>query len=172
VIFPELYVAFTIPAHKNFVTDRNKVLSYGLPSAIILLTTLESITQDPSKISAILPTGIKISNLVRNMSVFVSQLENFSSPRETNQVFCLKAAKTISRRLNHTLENFPTHDFTLPSGSLPESSALNTTEDEVFTAIPDIDTIELEHLENFDTFDIADWAINFDIGSMNDDWTL
>ncbi|KAJ5308920.1 hypothetical protein N7508_004299 [Penicillium antarcticum] len=145
------------------------ILSYGLPSAVILLNTLEIVIEDPSKPTAILPSGITTSNLIRNLSVLVSQLENFSSPRETNQLFCLKASKVISRKLNNILENFPISDSAMPTKRTPEPDTANLTTDEIFTSIPDIDTI---NIEDFDPFDIADWAINFDLGAMSDDWAI
>ncbi|OQD84428.1 hypothetical protein PENANT_c013G03007 [Penicillium antarcticum] len=156
-------------ANKKILTDRSKILSYGLPSAVILLNTLEIVIEDPSKPTAILPSGITTSNLIRNLSVLVSQLENFSSPRETNQLFCLKASKVISRKLNNILENFPISDSAMPTKRTPEPDTANLTTDEIFTSIPDIDTI---NIEDFDPFDIADWAINFDLGAMSDDWAI
>ena len=143
-----------------------KILSYGLPCAAILSTALETSIQDSSTGSQLL-AGIKTSTLIRNLSVLVSQLETVSSPSETNHVFCIKASKAISRKLDHILDSFTTASSTQPPDLVPEPvltpPALNT------TTMTDINTTSFV---DFDHFDLADWAINFDIGTMSDEWTM
>lgn len=46
---------------------------------------------------------------------------------------------------------------------VPTLPALNT------TTMMDVDTT---HVVDFDHFDLADWAINFDIGTMSGEWTM
>lgn len=152
--------------HKISLINACKILSYGLPCAAILSTALETSIQDSSRGSQLLP-GIKTSTLIRNLSVLVSQLETVSGPSETNHVFCIKASKAISRKLDHILDSFATASVTRPSDHVPEPvltlPALNT------ATMTDIDTTSFV---DFDDFDLADWAINFDIGTMSDEWTM
>ncbi|CAI7584241.1 unnamed protein product [Penicillium discolor] len=142
------------------------ILSYGLPCAAILSTALETSIQNSSTGSQLL-AGIKTSTLIRNLSVLVSQLETVSSPSETNHVFCIKASKAISRKLDHILDSFTTASTTKPPDLVPEPvptlPALNN------TTMTDIDATSFV---DFDHFDLADWAINFDIGTMSDEWTM
>lgn len=127
---------------------------------------METSIQDSSR-GAQLLVGIKTSTLIRNLSVLVSQLETVSSPSETNHVFCIKASKAISRKLDHILDSFTTASSTKPPDRIPEPvptlPALNT------TTMTDMDTTSFV---DFDHFDLADWAINFDISTMSDEWTM
>lgn len=128
----------------------------------MLSTALETAIQASPK-GIELPPGIKTSNLIRNLSVFVSQLENVSSPSETNHVYCLRASQAISRKLDHILDCLTvTADSTSPkpisTPSMPSSASS--------AAIVDID---MTGFVDFDHFDLADWAIDFDIDSINDE---
>lgn len=139
-----------------------------MPCAAILSTALDPGIQDSSR-GTKLPPGIKASNLIRNLSVLVSQLESVSSPSETNHVFCLKASKAISRKLDHILDRVTTGESTEPP-DVPEPVTTPPTIDNTSSeTIADIDTTGLV---NFDHFDIADWAIDFDIGTMSDEWKM
>lgn len=150
------------------LTNGHKILSYGLPCAAILSTALDHSVQGSSR-GTNLPPGMKTSNLIRNLSVLVSQLESVSSPSETNHVFCLKSSKAISRKLDHILDGFTTANSTKPP-DLPEPVLTPPRLDNTpFETMTDIDTTDLV---NFDHFDLTDWAINFDIGRMSDEWRM
>ncbi|KAJ5266744.1 hypothetical protein N7478_009552 [Penicillium angulare] len=137
------------------------LLSYGLPCAIIVANAMETAIQDTSK-GIELPLGIKASNLIRNLSVLVTQLENVSSPSETNQVFCLKASQAISRKLDRILDRFNgTADSAIPEPVLTPLLSSGSS-----AAIVDIDTTGFA---DFDHFDLADWAIDFDMNSIIDE---
>ncbi|KAJ6138290.1 hypothetical protein N7471_004776 [Penicillium samsonianum] len=145
------------------------ILAYGLPCAAILSTALETFFRDLSKGSHLLP-GIKISTLIRNLSVLGSQLETVSSPSETNHVFCIKASKAISRKLDRILDNFTTAGSTkTPDRLLEPVPTLPTLYSSSTTTITDID---MTGFVDFDHFDLADWAINFDLGTMSDEWNM
>ncbi|KAJ5094506.1 hypothetical protein N7456_010367, partial [Penicillium angulare] len=137
------------------------LLSYGLPCAIIVANAMETAIQDTSK-GIELPLGIKASNLIRNLSVLVSQLENVSSPSETNQVFCLRASQAISRKLDHILDRFNG----VADPKIPEPVLTPILSSASSVAMVDIDTTGFA---DFDHFDLADWAIDFDINSIIDE---
>jgi hypothetical protein len=136
-----------------------------LPCAAILSAALDPGIQASSR-GTKLPPGIKASNLIRNLSVLVSQLESVSSPSETNHVFCLEASKAISRKLDHILDRVTTGEYTEPPG-LPEHVTTPPTID--ITSSETIANIDTTGLINFDHFDLVDWAIDFDIGTMSDE---
>lgn len=138
-----------------------------MPCAAILSTALDP-GIDSSR-GTKLPPGIKASNLIRNLSVLVSQLESVSSPSETNHVFCLEASKAISRKLDHILDRVTTGESTEPP-DLPEPVTTPPTIDN--TPSETIAEIDTTGLINFDHFDLVDWAIDFDIGTMSDEWKM
>ncbi|RAH75450.1 uncharacterized protein BO66DRAFT_433523 [Aspergillus aculeatinus CBS 121060] len=143
------------------------VLSYGLPCAAILSAALENVMQDASA-GTRLPEGIKTSNLIRHLSVLVSQLESVSNPSETNYVFCLKASRAISRKLDGILDSFTVVSSikTPAPGSVPEPVPTPPQIDStVPIAMGEMDMSSLIDLENFN---FTDWAINFDIGMTDE----
>lgn len=150
---------------RSFFINRCKILSYGLPCAAILSTALDPVIQDPSR-GTKLPPSIKTSNLIRNLSVLVSQLESVSSPSETNHVFCLKSSQAISRKLDHILDSFTTATSTKPPNHQEPAPAPHTLDNTTFEAMTDTDNTGPV---NFDHFDLADWAIDFGIGTMSDE---
>lgn len=158
-----------------------KLLACGLPSAAVLLTTLENNTQDPS---STLPPGIKTSAVIRNVSVLTSQLERVASSRERNQAFCLQAAKAITEKLDKILDKLATSKFQARTvldvatsvdvmGSMP-------------TPTPDLDAsltggggagdgdgeIGAFNLDDYENLDLMSWAIDFDLGNTASDWTM
>ena len=153
---------------RSSLIDGCKILSYGLPCAAILLTALDPVIQESSKETK-LPPSLKTSNIIRNLSVLVSQLESVSSPNETNYVFCLKSSQAISRKLDHILDSFTTANSTKPPDYPEPVPAPHTLDNTSFEAMANIENIGLV---NFGHFDLADWAIDFGIGTMSDEWNM
>ena len=155
-----------------YVSDRVKLLYCGLPSAAVLSTALENMTQDPSRI---LPPGIKTSAVIRNLSVLASQLDSVASSRERNQAFCLQAAKAITEKLDKILDKFATSKFqatpdVATSTDVSPMSALTPSIDGSITGEDgEIGAINLDDYENFD---LMSWAIDFDLGNTASDWTM
>ncbi|KAL4746049.1 hypothetical protein BDW72DRAFT_207673 [Aspergillus terricola var. indicus] len=147
------------------------LLSCGLPSAAVLLTALENMTQESS--GMLLP-GIKTSAVIRNLSVLASQLETVASSRERNQVFCLQAAKAITEKLDKILDKFATSKFqatpnvATSTDVCPMSVLTPYTDSSLAGGVGEIDAINLDNYENFD---LMSWAIDFDLGNMASDWT-
>lgn len=130
-----------------------KLLSCGLPSAAVLSTALENITQDPSRV---LPPGIKPPAVIRNLSVLASQLESVASSRERNQAFCLQAAKAITEKLDKILDKFATSKFqatpdVATSTDVSPMSVLTTDIDSPLAdGAGEIGAINLDDYDNFD----------------------
>lgn len=149
-----------------------KLLACGLPSAAVLSTALENITQGSSKS---LPSGIKTSALIRNLSVLASQLERVASPRERNQAFCLQAAKAITEKLDKILDKFATSNSKTTSAiatsteASPMSIMTPNFGGSLSNGCGEIDAINLADYENFD---IMSWAIDFDLGNNASNWTV
>lgn len=158
---------FKLTYQRTSLINRCKILSYGLPCAAILSNALDPVIQDSSR-GTKPPPSMKTSNLIRNLSVLVSQLESVSSPSDTNHVFCLKSSQGISRKLDHILDSFTTANSTKPPGHPEPIPISHTPENTSVEAIADIDNTGPV---NFDHFDLADWVIDFGIGTMSDEWT-
>jgi hypothetical protein len=154
------------------IADRVKLLSCGLPSAAVLSTALENITQGPSRI---LPPGIKTSAVIRNLSVLASQLESVASSRERNQAFCLQAAKAITEKLDKILDKFATSKF-----QATPDVATSTDVSPMSVLTPNIDSslaggageIGAINLDDYENFDLMSWAIDFDLGNTAGNWVM
>lgn len=155
-----------------------KLLSCGLPSAAVLSTALENLTQDPSRT---LPPGIKTSVVIRNLSVLASQLESVSSSRERNQAFCLQAAKAITEKLDKILDKFATSsksqatpDVLTQGTALSPMSVLTPTIDSSFTNGAGTGEIGggAINLDDYENFDLMSWAIDFDLGNTANNWIM
>ncbi|EHA27993.1 hypothetical protein ASPNIDRAFT_41935 [Aspergillus niger ATCC 1015] len=158
-----------------------KLLACGLPSAAVLLTTLENNTQDPSSTH---PPGIKTSAVIRNVSVLTSQLERVASSRERNQAFCLQAAKAFTKKLDKILDRLATSKF--QARTSPDVATRVDVMDSMPTPITDLDAsltggesagdgdreIGAFNLEDYENLDLMSWAIDFDLGNTASDWTM
>ncbi|KAJ5048054.1 hypothetical protein NUH16_006552 [Penicillium rubens] len=151
---------------------RVKLLSCGLPSAAVLSTALENITQDPSRV---LPPGIKTPAVIRNLSVLASQLDSVASSRERNQAFCLQAAKAITEKLDKILDKFATSKFqaTPDVATSTDVSPMSVLATDVDSPLDDgAGEIGAINLDDYDNFDLMSWAIDFDLGNTASDWTM
>lgn len=152
--------------------DRVKLLSCGLSSAAVILTALGKVTQDPL---TILPPGIKTSAVIRNLSVLVSHLESVSSSRERNQAFCLQAARAITLKLDKILDELATSKFQSTS-DVPTSTDISP----ISVLTPDVDSLLTDgageigaiNLDDYESFDLLSWAIDFDLGNTASNWTM
>ncbi|OOQ83373.1 hypothetical protein PEBR_34988 [Penicillium brasilianum] len=148
------------------------LLSCGLSSAAVLLTALENSTQDYSRS---LPPSIKMSVLIRNLSVLASLLDSVPSPRERNQTFCLQAAKAITEKLDKTLEKLATSnslvtpDIVTSNDVSPISILTPNAGSSLSAGYEEIDAINLADYENFD---LMSWAINVDFGNTPSNWNM
>ncbi|PLN78605.1 hypothetical protein BDW42DRAFT_202006 [Aspergillus taichungensis] len=148
------------------------LLSCGLPSAAVLSTTLKNLTQDPSRV---LPPGIKTSAVIRNLSVLASELESVASPRERNQAFCLQAAKTITAKLEMILDKLATSkvqaipNVTTSTDVSPMSISASSLDSPLACGAGTIGAI---NLDDYESFDLMSWAIDFDLGNTASNWTV
>ncbi|KAF2103596.1 hypothetical protein NA57DRAFT_72575 [Rhizodiscina lignyota] len=104
------------------------ILYYGLPSAALLSAELyrQQAQQPPPSSQSFLSTANTVplprSELIRNLSVFVSAMEWASSPSDGNYSLCVRARRHLSRVLDEILEQ--------PASMSPPPAAapgLNTT---------------------------------------------
>ncbi|KAI1442713.1 hypothetical protein F5Y02DRAFT_395330 [Annulohypoxylon stygium] len=137
------------------------VLSYGLPSATILITALQDTTTNPS---TNFPPEVSRSRLIRHLSVLVSQLESISSPKETTHEFCIQAAKIISRKLDLVLDNFATPALVIPSGAVSDPKASTLT--------PGSANLEPIGFDDMDGLDFDSWPLSFDLDTVNNEWNI
>lgn len=78
-------------------------MCYGLPSGSILVTAL----QEQSATGESFPSSITRSEIIRNLSVLISNLESVARPVDGNYAICRKAAKTFTRLLDDVLDPKP-----------------------------------------------------------------
>lgn len=155
-------------------TDNCKILSYGLPSAAVLMTALYDATRDPL-IS--LPPDVNLSHLIRHLSVLVSQLESVRSPDEPNSEFCTQAANIISRKLDQFLEGFTDPVGVILSSATPgpdysPRSISTQPQIDICASIPapeGLDTIDLEGLGDFN---LENWPLDFDFDAFSSEWNI
>ncbi|KAI1460131.1 hypothetical protein F4805DRAFT_418238 [Annulohypoxylon moriforme] len=150
------------------------VLSYGLPSAMVLITALQDTTQDPS---IAFPPEVNRSHLIRNLSVLVSQLDSISSPKETTYEFCIQASKIISRKLDTVLDNLTVPapvgllDTTPGSSKSPKSIPTQPSLTNG-TPTPGSASLETINFDDMDGLDLDSWPLNFDFDAMNNEWDI
>ncbi|KAI0883873.1 uncharacterized protein GGS22DRAFT_195046 [Annulohypoxylon maeteangense] len=148
------------------------VLSYGLPSAMVLIAALRETTQSPS---TNFPLEVNRSRLIRNLSVFVSQLDSISSPKETTHEFCIQAAKIISRKLDMVLDNLAVSTHVEPLDVAPgsnESPKLmpNQPIPANGTSTPGSASLETINFDDMDGLDLDSWPLSFDFDAINNEW--
>ncbi|KAI3341531.1 hypothetical protein F4824DRAFT_515086 [Ustulina deusta] len=139
------------------------VRAYGLPSASLLMSTLEDATYDLEKC---LPTSISHASLIRKLSVFVSHLQSVPNRGESNYVFFTQAANAISYKLDHFLDSAVKQTIpTIPSvvwGENSSSVILNPDEAQPTPILPVFE--DLEHsVENW----AMDWGLDLASVELN-----
>ncbi|KAJ5289691.1 uncharacterized protein N7443_009944 [Penicillium atrosanguineum] len=148
------------------------LLSYGLPSASMLIKALE---KDNSESTNTLPPSMKPSNLIRNLSVLVSHLENVCSHRETNHTFCIQASKAISRKLDNIL-----NEPIMPASSTPFNALQGLNTPSKAYPAPGMsnntpyggDELDLLDMDDLDGFDLANWVTDVDLDTLDSSWNI
>ncbi|KAF2489730.1 hypothetical protein BU16DRAFT_597224 [Lophium mytilinum] len=123
----------------NFKDFSYIVLSFGIPSGSVLVTAL----QEQSATGASLPASITRSEIIRSISVLISNLESVSRPGDGNYPICKKAAKTFTRLIDDILDPKP-------------SAAFHSTLDLGFMGNPSLDG--LDNMDMADFFDNIEWG--------------
>ncbi|CAL5870326.1 uncharacterized protein PFLUO_LOCUS4562 [Penicillium psychrofluorescens] len=105
-----LSMVIQISSVRNPLVDMDRhfswiVLSYGLPSASVLLIELLRQSHEPGPHATPLPRA----ELIRNLSVFVSFLSWVSRPGHGNYHTCKEAEKKLSYILDQLLDPQPVH---------------------------------------------------------------
>lgn len=153
---------------------RSKILCYGMPTAVILVTALQDALQDPSKT---LPPGLSKSSIIRNLSVLICQLETATHQEEANHTVCIQAAKALSRKLDQILDESAVPGPVTPTSA--DASAVHTVPalSTPAHAVPigvgqatDLDAVLLN--PTFDDFDLENWAVDLDLGAANSGWEM
>lgn len=111
--------------------------------------------------SSTLPPVVKVPNIIRHLSVLISQLETISHPNDANHAFCLRASKAISHKLDQILEKL------IPVNSR-QTSEIHETQSEDPLADNVSFGMNQDVAVNLDDFDLADW-FNFDASAIFDE---
>jgi len=155
------------------------MFAYGLFCATTLCSALQDITRDPSKT---LPDGLNRATLIRNLSVFIADLELICGPGNINHEFCAQASKAISKALDDVLNgvsNTTTLANNVPNMGVlatPSSSSSLPALSEFGDAGAPARTDDLAGMDfgNFDvgSFDLADWSMNIDWTGTTGGWNI
>ena len=156
-----------------------QMFAYGLFCATILCSALQDITRDPSKM---LPEGLNRATLIRNLSVFIADLELVCGPGNINHEFCAQASKAISKALDDVLNgvstttvfvnNVPNIGVLATPSSSSSLPALN--EFGNASGLPRTDDLASMDFSNFDVgnFDLSDWSMNIDWTGTTGGWNI
>lgn len=134
-----------------------QMLGYGLPCAVVLATASKKLSQ-PTGLNYALPDGITRSTLIRDLAVFVSQLDSMAASSESNAEACGQASRAISRTLDDLL-NAPLMAATLEPATA--AKAANVADD-------DLQRVDLDAM--FDDVDLADWIKSIEGTSSSIGW--
>ncbi|KAJ5723321.1 hypothetical protein N7488_001356 [Penicillium malachiteum] len=126
-----LAIVVTITSQRHPMVDLDRhyswiALTYGLPSASVLLVELLHQSHEPGPHAVVLPRA----ELIRNISVFISLLSWVSRPGHGNYHTCREAEKKLSRILDQLLDPQPVqadmvHDVTSGLSSFLDWSNYN-----------------------------------------------
>ncbi|KAJ5132444.1 hypothetical protein N7448_006602 [Penicillium atrosanguineum] len=121
-----LAIVISITSVRNPMVDLDRhyswiALTYGLPSASVLLLELLHQSHQPGPHSVVLPRA----ELIRNLSVFISLLSWVSRPGHGNYRTCKEAEKNLSRILDRLLDPQPVLADTVNDVTSDLSSFLN-----------------------------------------------
>lgn len=103
------------------VANSTKALTYGLPTASVLLLELLRQSHDPGPHTVVLPRA----ELIRNLSVFISMLSWVSRPGHGNYNACKEAEKKLSGILDQLLDPQPVYADLVQDVTSGLSSFLN-----------------------------------------------
>ena len=106
--------------------------------------------------------------LIRNPSVCISYLENFSETPEIYHALCTKASKHISRALEEVLE--PSNAVATSTEERSALSPLNANGEEA-NIQPWIAELDLLNPEVSDNFDISTWTNDLEYTGAIRGWT-
>lgn len=129
------------------------MLGYGLPAAMVLVINLQN---NPS---TELVGGVKRSDVLRDLVVFVSQIETATHQHHPDHDFCRQAAKGLGPMVDNLLQGVTV--------STAENTAANET-----TVVPSMIQEPSTMSVGFDALGLSDLeAVDFDSWVSNMDWT-
>lgn len=107
--------------YSDINANQIQMFVYGLQAAVAITSALPNLVSTTKQASQ-LPTGVTISSLIRNLSVYVSQLKSAAAPDEPNYDLCTEASKVISRTLDSVLDGSfsQMHAFAGPTSTEPQ----------------------------------------------------
>ncbi|OQE11100.1 hypothetical protein PENVUL_c003G00266 [Penicillium vulpinum] len=118
------------------------VLTYGVPSASVLLLELLRQSHEPGPHTVTLPRA----ELIRNLSVFISSLSWVAVPGHGNYHICKEAEKKLSRILDQLLDPEPVHQHVVDDVTTGLDNFLNWSN---YNTIWDFNTDNMPLAEGF-----------------------
>lgn len=130
------------PRDRSFDSHRDfsyTILLYGIPSASVLVSAL----QEQARTGQAFPPQIARSEIIRNLSVLISNLESVARPGDGNYALCKKAAKVFTRIIDNVLD---------------QGLVRNTHSDTPLDSLPAVGLDGLDSMDVMDLFDNMDWS--------------
>ncbi|OQO11693.1 hypothetical protein B0A48_03420 [Cryoendolithus antarcticus] len=158
--------------------------NYGLPCAATVAQALHETSKTPSLHQ--LPGELDRASLIRNLSVFLSDLESVCGPGSLNHEYCTQAAKAISATLDSVLNGtVASDDFAaaltpatpdVGSYATPTSALPALANDKLSGGVTGLNDLATFDFTNFDflSADLTNWNPDMDMSwtSTNGDWSL
>lgn len=149
------------------------MLCYGLP-AVALIS--QALSKDGGRR---LPGDISRSKLIRDLSVFVANLENICTPKEANYAVCIQASQIITRTLDEVLDADagaaarPTAVSTVTGNGIADAQITSPSSWEVNNAHAELAAdLDYNALGGLDAFDLDTWLKNVDWTGIGDEFTF
>jgi hypothetical protein len=113
--------------------------------------------------NTVLPSELSCATLIRNLIVFVSQLESIRGPEEANYDICVQASRAISRTLDDLLEQ-----AIAPPGQAPVTPAQPQV---IANEHVDVDDLGALNPDDWENFDLSNWIKSIDWTSAGGEWS-
>nr|OQO31747.1 hypothetical protein B0A51_00649 [Rachicladosporium sp. CCFEE 5018] len=159
--------------------------NYGLPCAATVAQALHETSKTPSLHQ--LPEELDRASLIRNLSVFLSDLESVCGPGSLNHEYCTQAAKAISATLDSVLNGtVASDDFAaaltpatpdVGSYATPTSALPALANDKLSGGVMGLNDLATFDFTNFDflSADLTNWNADMDMSwtsTTDGDWSL
>ena len=149
------------------------MLCYGLPAVAVIS---QAISKDGGRS---LPGDMSRSKLIRDLSVFVANLENICTPQEANYAVCIQASQIITRTLDEVLDLDsnttvrPNDASTTIGNGIADAQAPSPSRWEGNNAGP-VSAPDLDYnaLSSLDAFELDTWLKSVDWTGIGDEFTF
>ena len=149
------------------------MLCYGLPAVAVIS---QALSKDAGRS---LPGDISRSKLIRDLSVFVANIENICTPKEATYAVCIQASQIITRTLEDVLDadagaaTRPNAVLDATGNGMGDAQVSSLLQWEVNNPQSELaPELDYNALSGLDTFDLDTWLKNVDWTGIGDEFTF